>query len=268
MEGGPLHLVRGTTRSRLRFHARTARPRGEGTTAVRRPCHRVVHPDFTLGRAVGSQATVNRGSGGRGSVRDPLPSGRPGGARSGWASPTRTRWGRGASGREVLLTRVAGGRAHGGGDSPYPDANGSRQGSALVVVVMVVAVVHHGRTGCLGGFGGRRLRQRPGRVPDRCLQDRADPTRWTLARRRARRDRDPELDRLVQPRASRRIDRRPHTAPGRRSSLRSTKPSHPSGVETHSGASGITGAVETAVMTSLAFDTTEHRAHDPVLPMS
>jgi len=47
-----------------------------------------------------------------------------------------------------------------------------------------------GRRGRLGGFGGR---QRPGGVPDRRLQDRVDPSRRSLARRRARRDGDPEL---------------------------------------------------------------------------
>ena len=48
------------------------------------------------------------------------------------------------------------------------------------------------------GTRRRRLRQRPGRVHDRPVQDRADPTRRPLARPRRRRARHPGMGRLVQ----------------------------------------------------------------------
>jgi putative transposase len=56
-----------------------------------------------------------------------------------------------------------------------------------------------GRGDALGRLGRRCLRQRPGRVADRAVQDRADPTRRALADHGAGRDRLPGVGGLVQP---------------------------------------------------------------------
>jgi len=93
-----------------------------------------------------------------------------------------------------------------------------------VHLVRVHQPAARGRCRRLSRVGGRRLRQRPGRAPDRPLQGRADLARGPLARPRARRDRDPGLRRLVQQRTPPRVDRRPHTGPGRTDSLRCKEP--------------------------------------------
>ena len=79
-------------------------------------------------------------------------------------------------------------------------------GSQYTYLLRLHPQAHRSRRRPVGRLCGRRLRQRAGRVPHRALQDRTHPSRRTLARRRPRRSRNPELGRLVQQRAHPRID--------------------------------------------------------------